>query len=67
MFLRKAGEACVQLIRIFYFCDDQHDTVVGHRDRFHHDRSILSLETDFVVCALHHLAEQISRIFASIC
>ena len=51
---------------IFHLRDDQHNTLVRHRDRLDHKRDIPGLETDLICGALDHLAEKITGFLGSI-
>ena len=52
------GKPGVQLLRIFYLCDDEHDGIRRGWDRLDHKRDIVSLESELESSLLHHIVEK---------
>ena len=55
---REACKTGVELFRIVYLCDDEHDGLHRYRDRFYDKRHIFRLEAKVFSCLLHHILKQ---------
>ena len=62
----KTGKTGVQFFRIFYFGNDQYDTIRIQRDGFNHQGNILCFEAKFKIGLLHHITEQRFSFFCAV-